>query len=321
MNLFVFVLLLIQSISSYGFRLQDAGDCEDFTVGDCTLPDETGIIMQFACAPESIQDTCQEVCRSLSDCILWSHDGTTCTLLNKEYRKGCGTVGAPVDADMDMCEDAIVESCSGFDEENCEYFGESIGVDPPDGQISDPLVCQQMCKTFSGLGCTFWVYRDKQQSCQLLRSSDRICTGISGPKAPPMDQCRAPKSCPFGTEFGGTCYEFVDTPATWDAASKDCSGRGGALASVLNQEVNDYLVPLAKQRTWIGGNDIDEEGHWVWSSGEALEDYTNWHSGEPNNLGNNEDCLELGFYTGGEWNDYQCSSAFQYICKFSMTVV
>ena len=65
---------------------------------------------------------------------------------------------------------------------------------------------------------------------------------------------------------------------------------------------------------WMGMNDIASEGTWAWSDGTTVS-YTNWHSGEPNDGGGNEDCGQLNRFTDETWNDEPCSSAFAYICE------
>ena len=66
-------------------------------------------------------------------------------------------------------------------------------------------------------------------------------------------------------------------------------------------------------RTWIGGNDIDEEGTWKWTDGSPFE-FTFWRSGEPNNHNHNEDCMMHGF--PGKWNDGPCTGWTKYIDGF-----
>jgi hypothetical protein len=51
---------------------------------------------------------------------------------------------------------------------------------------------------------------------------------------------------------------------------------------------------------WIGYSDAVVEGTWVWVTGEPTV-YTNWASGEPNNLGGVEDYAHIG--ASGYWND------------------
>jgi hypothetical protein len=47
-------------------------------------------------------------------------------------------------------------------------------------------------------------------------------------------------------------------------------------------------------------SDAAEEGNWLWMSGEP-KIYSNWRPGEPNNGGENEDCVVTR--PDGLWND------------------
>ena len=64
---------------------------------------------------------------------------------------------------------------------------------------------------------------------------------------------------------------------------------------------------------WVGGNDRDVEGTFVWASDNSTLGFVNWNPGQPNNLNSNEDCL----YLCGDkrWNDGNCDRYFPYICK------
>ena len=45
---------------------------------------------------------------------------------------------------------------------------------------------------------------------------------------------------------------------------------------------------------WMGVNDIALEGNWIWMDGErASSSELIWRSGEPNNIGGNEDCVAV----------------------------
>ena len=65
---------------------------------------------------------------------------------------------------------------------------------------------------------------------------------------------------------------------------------------------------------WIGINDIDNEGTFIWADGTEVT-YTGWPIGEPNNSGN-EDCTHM--YTTGYWNDRACTYD-QITCYFCST--
>ena len=64
---------------------------------------------------------------------------------------------------------------------------------------------------------------------------------------------------------------------------------------------------------WVGGNDRDVEGTFVWTSDNIALGFVNWHPDQPNNLYSNEDCLSL--CRDKRWNDGNCDRYFPYICK------
>ena len=57
---------------------------------------------------------------------------------------------------------------------------------------------------------------------------------------------------------------------------------------------------------YLGADDIDEEGMFVWkSTGQPLS-YTNWAQGEPNDYGTGEDCAALSIYGSRRYWDDKC---------------
>ena len=59
-------------------------------------------------------------------------------------------------------------------------------------------------------------------------------------------------------------------------ASADCEDLGGTLASILSAKENEFLTKaFGGEDFWIGGNDEDEEGTFVWEDG-SIFCYTNW---------------------------------------------
>ena len=66
----------------------------------------------------------------------------------------------------------------------------------------------------------------------------------------------------------------------------DCESKNpfkyGTLASSTDEETNEFLVKLTFDPAWIGGNDLVEEGTWVWTDGSPWN-YKNWAENEPNN--------------------------------------
>jgi hypothetical protein len=125
-------------------------------------------------------------------------------------------------------------------------------------------------------------------------------------------------------ETGERCVQvFEDAGATWEQAEGDCNAEGGNLVRIASAEDNDHLTDLAESLTgehlWIGYNDRDSEGVWVWTDG-GTTTYENWRSGEPSGDSDPEDCAIL--YLGGEWNDLSCEGNNKeagYACQVEVT--
>ena len=86
---------------------------------------------------------------------------------------------------------------------------------------------------------------------------------------------------------------------------------GANLVSIQTQAENDCIVASlvnmglnsVNDVIWIGLNDEAVEGTFVWYDQSPVT-YTNWASGEPNNNGSGEDCVQI--YPDGRWNDLPC---------------
>ncbi len=83
--------------------------------------------------------------------------------------------------------------------------------------------------------------------------------------------------------------------------------------SILLFHCNESTYKLFKLNTivfiffrWLGINDINSEGNWVYDSSNQPIAFSKWNEGEPNSAGN-EDCAEHRVVKGG-WNDNNCWS-------------
>jgi hypothetical protein len=89
------------------------------------------------------------------------------------------------------------------------------------------------------------------------------------------------------------------------AAQSVAQGMGGHLVSITDFSENDWIrstfngVSGVTNDFWLGYNDVQSEGNFVWSNGEVTN-YENWNTGEPNNSGN-EDYAQMT--STGKWND------------------
>ncbi|XP_065145791.1 galactose-specific lectin nattectin-like [Paramisgurnus dabryanus] len=127
----------------------------------------------------------------------------------------------------------------------------------------------------------------------------------------------AARECHHGwTPFGTKCYKFFSGSVDWVTAEINCQSIDANLASVRNTVENNFLQTLlvsADTRAWIGAHDGEKKGQWLWSDGSQF-DLTNWCSGQPDNSGGKEDCLEINFSNNHCWNDAPCSTTMSYIC-------
>lgn len=121
----------------------------------------------------------------------------------------------------------------------------------------------------------------------------------------------------------GNGYIGVNQRLLWSDAQAYCnSNYGTSLATILSAEDNAAVRAegdsvFGSQSLWIGLHDMNNEDTFEWQdgSGEADNYYTNWSSGEPNDSGNNEDCIEM--YFNGQWNDHVCSTQSRYfVCNY-----
>ena len=62
---------------------------------------------------------------------------------------------------------------------------------------------------------------------------------------------------------------------------------------------------------WVGGNDRDVEGTFVWTSDNSRLGFVNWKPSQPDGV--NQDCMSI--CRDGKWNDSFCDRYYPYICK------
>jgi trimeric autotransporter adhesin len=140
-------------------------------------------------------------------------------------------------------------------------------------------------------------------------------------------------------------YEFVPGSFTWSEAKTQAENRStqglkGYLVTITSAAENTFLaehfmlqnpIPTYLSWGWMGASDAEKEGEWKWVTGpeagtifyniskpssstsssfsqqQAIDNsYTNWSTGEPNDLFGYEDFAHLDYRTNrpaGQWND------------------
>ncbi len=130
-------------------------------------------------------------------------------------------------------------------------------------------------------------------------------------------------ACPCPVEVTGEhAFMACTTPLiVWAEAVEECDALGWHLASIGSKDEQDALYSVvAPYNTvfWIGFNDLEVEGDWVWADGSPVT-YTNWRANEPNNGGPyGEQCAEIE--PAGQWDDQSCSDLQPWVCQDACTL-
>ncbi|MEB2343121.1 MAG: lectin-like protein [Deltaproteobacteria bacterium] len=107
---------------------------------------------------------------------------------------------------------------------------------------------------------------------------------------------------------------YLLSPNTWAAAEAEANALGGNLVAILDAAENTWVwetfAPIHGGPLWIGLNDVEEEGTFVWTSGRPTA-YTSWWvaGGQPSGDGN---AVELNNYL---WNDNSGSTVFRAVAE------
>ncbi|XP_053494722.1 C-type lectin domain family 4 member F-like [Ictalurus furcatus] len=102
-----------------------------------------------------------------------------------------------------------------------------------------------------------------------------------------------------------------------------CVGKGGHLVIITSQTEQDFGSSQIGETHWIGLNDLETEGKWMWVNNQPLKetDVMFWYSGpgehsEPDNWKredpSGENCAALGDARGNihKWFDASCKKIF-----------
>uniref|UniRef100_A0A3P9AQC6 C-type lectin domain-containing protein n=1 Tax=Esox lucius TaxID=8010 RepID=A0A3P9AQC6_ESOLU len=114
---------------------------------------------------------------------------------------------------------------------------------------------------------------------------------------------------------GSSCYYISTVLKSWTDSRQDCLDRGGDLV-IINSREEQALIKSFSYRAWIGLSE-DIKKSWRWVDGSPLTT-SYWNSGEPNNMGGTEDCVEILIVHKDlflAWNDASCKDPKHWICE------
>ncbi|EMP39704.1 Collectin-11 [Chelonia mydas] len=119
-------------------------------------------------------------------------------------------------------------------------------------------------------------------------------------------------------ETDNKIYLLVKEEKRYMDAQLYCHGRGGTLSMPKDENTNSLIASYINQagltRVFIGINDLEKEGNFVYSDRSPMQTFNKWRSGEPNNAYDEEDCVEM--VASGGWNDVACHITMYFVCEF-----
>ncbi|XP_055075364.2 C-type lectin domain family 4 member F-like [Misgurnus anguillicaudatus] len=116
---------------------------------------------------------------------------------------------------------------------------------------------------------------------------------------------------------------FSTDKQNWSSSRAVCVSMGADLVTITSQKEQDFLVSKIKETHWIGLNDQETEGRWVWVNNKTLEEtrVEFWFKKEPDNWKvmdpSGENCASLGDSIGNvhTWFDGSCKEPKRFICQ------
>ncbi|XP_048825507.1 C-type lectin domain family 18 member A-like [Brienomyrus brachyistius] len=177
----------------------------------------------------------------------------------------------------------------------------------------------RFCQVRCSVQCVHGRYREEECSC--------VChVGYGGA------ECAEKLQFPFhscGVRIDGDCFMVSPETDTYYGAKIHCQEKGGVLAQIHNQKVQDILAFYLSQlettnevtdadfetrNFWIGLTYKTSKDSFRWDSGEQPT-FTSFAFGQPDNQGFGN-CVEMQASSAFNWNDQRCKTRNRYICQF-----
>uniref|UniRef100_A0A3B4DBT3 C-type lectin domain-containing protein n=2 Tax=Pygocentrus nattereri TaxID=42514 RepID=A0A3B4DBT3_PYGNA len=177
----------------------------------------------------------------------------------------------------------------------------------------------RFCQVRCSVQCVHGRYKEEECSC--------LCdVGYGGA------ECAEKLSFPYHScdmQIDGKCFMVSSEAETYYTAKLRCQERGGILAQVANQKVQDimafYLSQLENTNE-VTDPDFETRNFWIGLTYKPLKDLFRWDTGEipsftsfafgqPDNQGFGN-CVELQAASAFNWNDQRCKTRNRYICQF-----
>uniref|UniRef100_UPI0009B44CB1 C-type lectin domain family 4 member E-like n=1 Tax=Monopterus albus TaxID=43700 RepID=UPI0009B44CB1 len=148
------------------------------------------------------------------------------------------------------------------------------------------------------------VCAETERGCSYEQCKDRFPSIQLRPEDP------GHKRCSDGwLTFGQSCFYLSTYRLNWDKSQRNCTSRGGSLAVITSQEVQEFLTIKGEGFHWIGLR--KRESTWAWVNGTVLQK-SYWKEDPPS-----RDC---GILSGKDppeknWITASCQSTTYFICQ------
>ena len=114
--------------------------------------------------------------------------------------------------------------------------------------------------------------------------------------------------------YQGSCYTLSDAKGNFQQAKESCQKIQGYLAQITSVGENRFIEQMngAQQvERWIGYNDLESHGTWVWEGSSTKTAYSNWQNSYPQT--GEGDCT--AFQPNGTWVNQHCAKVQKYVCE------
>jgi hypothetical protein len=158
--------------------------------------------------------------------------------------------------------------------------------------------------------CNDWDDQIHPGADEVCNFTDNDCNGV-------LDD---PPECPDCIDVelpDGHQYSLCIEMLSWDEAQQACLDRGQELASFHDEETSVYaawnlLDAAGIAESWIGLNDLEQEGEFTWTDGSPL-DFEFWLIDFPEEWADFLDCVVNHAALG--WLTYPCTDPHAFVCK------
>ncbi|KAI8747668.1 brevican core protein [Biomphalaria glabrata] len=202
----------------------------------------------------------------------------------------------------------------------------TLGILPYDNDSNtrSKLECSSLCLSQS-LTCQHFLYDSVKQIC--LWGTDLSSAGIK-PSSGQRLYSQSTKYCDVALGYNSTimrtfglCLKIFLSATDFSLANMSCSTIQGRLVMVKSNATKESLLTIMQDmnmvRAWVGIDDIQSEGTYVWSDGSVLtpEQKIVYIPRQPDNFNNSQDCTVILKFNRG-LDDAVCSNNETYICEY-----